>query len=165
MRVQTPGGRFSLALFPFLGVVFALACGSGSPGVSTPLSAPEAAEPAGDARDAAEPAPLPSPLVGSTPEADAQESPQPSATTGEAPAVATTTPVVSPSPVPTTAPEQVDVPVSATPTPTAPVQTVKVGTRVGDRAPDFQVTTVDGQSVSLADLKGKPFILYFFASW
>src|SRR5438445_13761644 len=34
--------------------------------------------------------------------------------------------------------------------------------RAGDRAPDFQLTTGDGNSVHLADLKGKPVVLYFY---
>ena len=40
-----------------------------------------------------------------------------------------------------------------------------MGNKVGNRAPDFQVTTVDGVPVTPADLKGKPYILYFFATW
>jgi peroxiredoxin Q/BCP len=34
--------------------------------------------------------------------------------------------------------------------------------RAGDRAPDFNLTTEDGDSVHLADLKGKPVVLYFY---
>jgi peroxiredoxin Q/BCP len=34
--------------------------------------------------------------------------------------------------------------------------------RAGDRAPDFKLTTGDGDSVHLADLKGKPVVLYFY---
>ena len=42
-----------------------------------------------------------------------------------------------------------------------------VGWRVGERAPDFELTTLSGSSVSLSQLRasGKPFILYFFATW
>lgn len=32
-------------------------------------------------------------------------------------------------------------------------------------APDFTVTTFDGQTYSLADLKGKPVVVNFWASW
>jgi cytochrome c biogenesis protein CcmG/thiol:disulfide interchange protein DsbE len=32
-------------------------------------------------------------------------------------------------------------------------------------APDFTVTTFDGETYSLADLKGKPVVLNFWASW
>ena len=33
---------------------------------------------------------------------------------------------------------------------------------VGKRAPDFQLNTLDGQSVSLSDLKGKPVLVNFW---
>ena len=36
---------------------------------------------------------------------------------------------------------------------------------VGQEAPDFSLTSIDGQKVSLADFKGKGVILNFFASW
>jgi thioredoxin-dependent peroxiredoxin len=32
----------------------------------------------------------------------------------------------------------------------------------GDKAPDFQVTSDDGKTLSLADFRGKNLILYFF---
>ncbi len=32
-------------------------------------------------------------------------------------------------------------------------------------APDFTLETLDGRDVNLYRLKGKPIILYFFASW
>ena len=37
--------------------------------------------------------------------------------------------------------------------------------KVGDVAPDFQLTLVDGQKVSLADLKGQVVVLNFWATW
>ncbi len=36
---------------------------------------------------------------------------------------------------------------------------------VGKPAPDFSFTTVDGKSVKLSDLKGKPVVVNFWASW
>ncbi|MBF8268202.1 MAG: AhpC/TSA family [Dehalococcoidia bacterium] len=45
------------------------------------------------------------------------------------------------------------------------VQQAKRGSRVGDLAPPFAVTTTAGERVSLASLQGKPFVLYFFATW
>ena len=160
MRVQTPGIRFSLALFPFLGAVLALACGSGSPEASTP----EAVGPVGNARAAGEPTSLPSPSEDSTSAAATEESLPSPVPTGGVPAA--TTPAVSVSPTPTTAPSQMETPATVrTSTPTPTPLAVRIGTGVGDRAPDFRVTTVDGQSVDLASLKGKPFILYFFATW
>jgi cytochrome c biogenesis protein CcmG, thiol:disulfide interchange protein DsbE len=36
---------------------------------------------------------------------------------------------------------------------------------VGERAPDFQATTFEGQKLSLADLKGQVVVLNFWATW
>lgn len=45
--------------------------------------------------------------------------------------------------------------------------TVRVGLDVGQRAPAFVVTGLDGRQISDADLRaqGKPYILYFYATW
>ncbi len=32
----------------------------------------------------------------------------------------------------------------------------------GERAPDFRLAADDGKEIALADLRGKPVILYFF---
>jgi len=50
---------------------------------------------------------------------------------------------------------------SAGTSPTAPVE----GTQVGDLAPDFQLQDLDGQTISLSDLRGKPVLLNFWATW
>lgn len=39
------------------------------------------------------------------------------------------------------------------------------GTQVGNLAPDFELQSLDGQSVSLSDLQGKPVLLNFWATW
>lgn len=36
---------------------------------------------------------------------------------------------------------------------------------VGLPAPEFSATSLDGQEIKLAGLKGKPVLLYYFASW
>ena len=56
-------------------------------------------------------------------------------------------------------------PPGLTATPTSTVVSVEVGYKVGQRAPDFLVTAVNGQEFSLASFQGSPVILYFFATW
>jgi len=45
--------------------------------------------------------------------------------------------------------------------PTAPVE----GIQVGNQAPDFQLQNLDGQTVSLGNLQGKPVLINFWATW
>ena len=37
----------------------------------------------------------------------------------------------------------------------------EAGPRPGQRFPDFELPTVDGERTGLADLAGRPFLLYF----
>ena len=39
------------------------------------------------------------------------------------------------------------------------------GTQVGNLAPDFQLQNLDGQTVSLSNLRGKPVLINFWATW
>lgn len=39
------------------------------------------------------------------------------------------------------------------------------GTQVGNPAPDFQLAKMDGAPVSLADMRGKPAVIVFWAAW
>jgi peroxiredoxin len=41
----------------------------------------------------------------------------------------------------------------------------KQGLTKGDRAPDFELTTLDGENVNLSDYQGKRVILNFWATW
>jgi peroxiredoxin len=41
----------------------------------------------------------------------------------------------------------------------------KVGWRIGDEAPDFELTTIENHDVKLSDFRGKNVILNFWASW
>ena len=50
-------------------------------------------------------------------------------------------------------------------TETAELLDVNVGITVGDLAPDFTGTTVDGQTVSLSEQRGKLVLVNVFASW
>lgn len=56
---------------------------------------------------------------------------------------------------------------NSTPASAATGPSVPQGPRVGERAPDFSLTTLDGRPLTSAELlaQGKPFILYFFATW
>jgi peroxiredoxin len=42
---------------------------------------------------------------------------------------------------------------------------VPVGTDVSEQAPDFTLIDIDGARFSLSDLRGRPVVLYFSASW
>ncbi|MEA4900778.1 TlpA disulfide reductase family protein [Desulfitobacterium sp.] len=44
-------------------------------------------------------------------------------------------------------------------------QGLSVGLEVGNLAPDFELQTLDGKTITLSSLKGKKFILNFWASW
>ncbi len=39
------------------------------------------------------------------------------------------------------------------------------GVRIGNPAPDFQLLNLEGQNVSLSNLRGKPVLVNFWASW
>ncbi|MBA4538575.1 TlpA family protein disulfide reductase [Bacillus aquiflavi] len=41
----------------------------------------------------------------------------------------------------------------------------KTGIQIGDKAPDFELKTLTGETVKLSDYKGKKVILNFWATW
>ncbi|KGX84962.1 redoxin domain-containing protein [Pontibacillus litoralis] len=45
------------------------------------------------------------------------------------------------------------------------ISNAEIGLQVGDQAPDFQLTTLNGEQVSLSDYKGQKVMLNFWASW
>ncbi len=55
-------------------------------------------------------------------------------------------------------------PSSESPGETSPTASVE-GNQVGNLAPDFQVQNLDGENVSLSELRGKPVMLNFWATW
>ncbi len=54
-----------------------------------------------------------------------------------------------------------DAPVVADPT----YDEISIGIRIGERAPDFQLLTLDGDLAALSDYRGHVIILDFWASW
>ena len=49
----------------------------------------------------------------------------------------------------------------------SPPPSIKVGTNVGQRVPEFSMLLTDGSTLTSEDLvsTGKPVFLYFFATW
>ncbi len=45
------------------------------------------------------------------------------------------------------------------------VQSLRGGVTIPTQAPDFKAQTLSGQTIQLSALRGKPVVLYFFASW
>lgn len=43
--------------------------------------------------------------------------------------------------------------------------TAKTGTAIGDTAPNFQLASIGGAPISLADLRGQPAVLVFWTAW
>lgn len=43
--------------------------------------------------------------------------------------------------------------------------TVPIGVAIGNRAPDFTLETIDGEKISLKELKGKKVVINFWATW
>ncbi len=54
-------------------------------------------------------------------------------------------------------------PTTATQSP--PTLNVTQGSQVGNLAPGFQLSSLDGKTVSLSELRGKPILLNFWATW
>lgn len=55
--------------------------------------------------------------------------------------------------------------VTSAPGATNTAQSNKIGTAVGDTAPDFQLAGLDGAQLKLADLHGQPAVLIFWTAW
>jgi len=49
--------------------------------------------------------------------------------------------------------------------PTRIAEQSKTGWRIGDQAPDFELTTTDTRDIKLSDYRGKAVILNFWATW
>ncbi len=47
----------------------------------------------------------------------------------------------------------------------ADLASIPVGLRVGQRAPEFTLADLNGETVRLSDLRGRPTVVYFSAAW
>ena len=97
----------------------------------------------------------------------------PAPTTAPAPAAPTIVPTTAAPPTPRDLAASMGAQPTATSEPAAPAvapappQGIPVGSAVGERAPDFEMTLEDGSVVSLASLMAaeRPTFLYFFATF
>ena len=93
---------------------------------------------------------------------DSSDESQPSDTTTTSPAPAPPPPAAQTSPPPAAAPQP-----TTAPAPAPSEETVPVGHRVGDRAPDYMLALTGDRSVNSTDLvsEGKPVFILFHATW
>ena len=75
-----------------------------------------------------------------------------------APPAPDTQPPATAMPAPTAAPTMAAATESAAPS-------VEVGLDVGQRAPDFTLTSHEGESITRASLEGRPVLVYFYTTW
>ena len=103
------------------------------------------------------------------PESDAAMSQPTAAAVSQPTAAPVSQPTAAPATRPTVAPTEVasiesaPAPAAATAEPAAP--SVEVGLDVGQRAPDFTLTNLEGERVTRASLEGRPVMIYFFTTW
>ena len=125
----------------------------------TSMAAEPAAPPAAAVPAAPAPPPAPATIAPAPTTAPAQPAPTVAVPAPTAAPPAPTAPRPAPTPTPRPQP-------TATPVPTA-TPNIPVGHNVGQRAPDFTVTTVDGSTYTLSEVTatGKAVLVYFFATW
>jgi peroxiredoxin len=72
---------------------------------------------------------------------------------------------VSSTPTPPAPAPPAPAPAPTPPVPAPPAPTPAQGPQVDKLAPDFKLQSLDGQTVSLGDFRGKPVLLNFWATW
>ncbi|MDE2716493.1 MAG: hypothetical protein OXI33_05690 [Chloroflexota bacterium] len=89
---------------------------------------------------------------------------EPSAEPQTTDTTSTTSPPAAPPPAAAPAPTSAPAPTAA---PATSGETINVGHRVGDRAPDYMLALTGGRQVNSADLvaEGKPVFILFHATW
>ena len=82
------------------------------------------------------------------------------------PAAPTSQPApATPRPTSTPAPTEVPTVAAADPPATAVAENIKIAPEKGAQAPNFQLTDIEGNEVSLGDLQGKVILLNFWTTW
>ena len=148
-----------LTLMLALAVAFVVACGSDD-GAAAPEPAATAvqAQPAQPTQAAPAPTTAPAPAAPTiVPATAAPPTPLDLAASMGAQPTATSAPA---------APAATAAPAAPAPT-TPPAQAIPIGSDVGERAPDFEMTLADGSVVTLASLMAaeRPTFLFFFATF
>ena len=77
----------------------------------------------------------------------------------------TSAPVTQPTAAPTEVASTESAPAPGTPTAEPAQPSVEVGLDVGQRAPDFTLTSQESESITRASLEGGPVLLYFYTTW
>ena len=126
-----------------------------------------ASVPVAPAPGEAVPTAAPAPAISTTAPVTQPEPTVAAAPTAAPPPFAAPAPTITPSPFPTATPRPRP---TATPRPTTtptPRPQLPLGSEVGNRAPDFTVTAVNGETYTLSEVNasGKAVIVYFFATW
>jgi len=81
------------------------------------------------------------------------------------PTAATTPPTTQPTTTWPTTTRPTTTPPQTTTATTTPPDTRAVGPQLGKVAPDFSLPALDGGTVSLASLRGRPVVLNFWTTW
>ena len=159
-RLRFPALALGLALAA--GLLFA--CAGGDAGTEAPATQ----QPTEEAAATSPPSPQPTGAAATSPptqqpteEAAATSPPSPQPTEAAATSPPTQQPTeeaATPSPATQQPTEE-----AATAPPTEPQP--EVGHETGQRAPNFMLTTSDGEQLTLASFQGRPVLLYFFATW
>ena len=161
-RLRFPALALGLALAA--GLLFA--CAGGDAGTEAPATQ----QPTEEVAATSPPSPQPTGAAATSPptqqpteEASTSSTPSPQPTEAAATSPPTQQPTEEAATTPPPATQQPTEEVASTTPPSQPQP--DVGHETGDRAPNFMLTTSDGEQLTLASFQGRPVLLYFFATW